>query len=399
MQRDAVQAVETRLDTPGDPDAALVAIDPRTGGVVAMYGGRNFNKQHVNLATGQGGTGRQAGSAFKVFTLVAALEQHYSLDARWYGPGTITIPDPKCYTDGKPWELSNASDSESGVFTLLSATTHSVNTVYAQVASAVTPEAIVNVAERMGIRTDLEPVCSITLGTQSVTPLDMTDAYATLADHGRHHDPTPLQEVVDPNGTTREIDEEGDQVIPANDADLATSALETVITSGTGTLANIGRPAAGKTGTNQEYRDAWFCGYTPQLAACVWVGHAEGQIPMTSVEGFSPVYGGTIPALIWHDFMSTALADKRVIRLFREPSTEGYTLGPPSPVPSPSPSPSPTPSPTEAPSPTGPTAPTGPSGPTTPSGPSGPTAPSGPTGPSGASGPGASGPTGRARGS
>ena len=119
-----------------------------------------------------------------MFTLVAALEQDYGLDSRWNGPSTIEIPDPLCYTDGEPWELSNASDSENGVFTLLSATTHSVNTVFAQVASAVGPESIVDVAHRMGISSPLEPVCSITLGTQSVTPLEMTRAYATLAARG-----------------------------------------------------------------------------------------------------------------------------------------------------------------------------------------------------------------------
>jgi membrane peptidoglycan carboxypeptidase len=350
MQRAAEEAVATQLPLPEDPDAALVAIDPRTGGILAMYGGKDFNEEHVNLATGAGGTGRQSGSAFKMFTLVAALERGYDLNARWNGPGTITIPDPACYTDGEPWELSNASDSESGTFTLLSATTHSVNTVYAQVASAVTPSAIADVAERMGIRSDLQPVCSITLGTQSVTPLDMTTSYATLAARGVRHRGTPLQQVVDATGETSfELDTDGEQVIDTNDADLATYALETVISSGTGTRANIGRPAAGKTGTNQEYRDAWFCGYTPQLAACVWVGYAEAQLPLVNVGGFSAVFGGTIPALIWHDFMSSALEGKPV-RTFAEPSFEGYSLGPPTPVPTPAPSM--TPSPTESPSPT-----------------------------------------------
>jgi penicillin-binding protein 1A len=350
MQRAAEEAVATHLPLPEDPDAALVAIDPRTGGILAMYGGRDFNEEHVNLATGAGGTGRQAGSAFKMFTLVAALERGYDLNARWSGPGTITIRDPACYTNGQPWELSNASDSESGTFTLLQATTHSVNTVYAQVASAVTPAAIVDVAERMGIRSTLEPVCSITLGTQSVTPLDMTDAYATLAARGVRHKATPLREVDHPDGTVDELGGHGEQVVDTNDADLATYALQTVITSGTGTRANIGRPAAGKTGTNEEYRDAWFCGYTPQLAACVWVGHAEGQIPMTNVEGFPEVFGGTIPALIWHDFMSSAL-EGRPVRYFTEPSFDGYTVGPPTPVPIPAPSMTPSPSPTESPSP------------------------------------------------
>jgi membrane peptidoglycan carboxypeptidase len=363
MQRAAEEAVANRLVTEGGPDAAVVAIDPRTGGIVAMYGGKNFNQEHVNLATGAGGTGRQAGSAFKPFTLVAALEQGYDLSEQWRGPASIEIPDPACYTDGEPWQLSNASDSEDGVFTLLSATTHSVNTVYAQLASAVTPGAIVDVAQRMGIRSDLEPVCSITLGTQSVTPLDMTNAYATLAAHGVRHRATPLGEVVDPSGESDRFGGEGEQVIDPNDADLATYALETVITSGTGTNARLAdRPAAGKTGTNQEYRDAWFCGYTPQLAACVWVGFAEAQRPLVNIEGYSAVFGGTIPALIWNDFMTEALAGKPV-RPFAEPSFEGYSLGPPTPVPIPAPSMSPsptaspsaepsvTPSPTESPTP------------------------------------------------
>jgi penicillin-binding protein 1A len=348
MQNAAEQAVANRLNDPETPDAALVAIDPRTGGILAMYGGKNFNREHVNLATGQGGTGRQSGSAFKPFTLVAALERGYPLTSRWIGPSSITIPDPLCYTDGEPWELSNAGDSTSGTFTLLSATTNSVNTVYAQLASAVTPQAIVDVAHRMGIRSDLEPVCSIALGTQDVTPLEMANSYATLAASGVRHQPTPLLEVVDPNGETDAINENGRLVLDPNDADLATSALETVISSGTGTNARIDWPAAGKTGTNQEYRDAWFCGYTVQIAACVWVGYAEAQIPLVGVEGYSAVFGGTLPALIWHDFMVEAMEGMRV-RAFPEPSTEGYTVSPPTPAPAPSPSPSP--SPTESPEP------------------------------------------------
>jgi penicillin-binding protein 1A len=352
VQHAAEDAVAAHLTLETDPDAALVAIDPRNGAILAMYGGKNFNQEHVNLATGAGGTGRQSGSAFKPFTLVAALQQGYDLRDYWSGPSPITIPNPECYTDGAPWELSNASDSESGTFSLLSATTHSVNTVYAQVAAAVTPQAIVDVAHEMGIRSDLEPVCSITLGTQSVNPLEMTDAYATLAAHGVHHRPSPLLEVVDPNGDTRTLNGNGEQVIDRNDADLATYALETVVTSGTGTNARLpdGRPVAGKTGTNQEYRDAWFCGYTPQLAACVWVGYAEAQTPLENIQGYSAVFGGTIPALIWRDFMSAALAGKPV-RPFAEPSFDGYDTAPPTPVASPTPSPSPSPSESPSPSP------------------------------------------------
>jgi len=351
MQRYAEEAVASHLDTPGDPAAAVVAIDPRDGAVRAMYGGKNFAVSKVNLATGDGGSGRQAGSAFKPFTLVTAIEQGYSLSSRWHGPSSITIPDPACYTDGAPWELSNAADEESGDFTLLQATTYSVNTVFAQVASAVTPEAIRQTATRMGIRSPLEPVCSITLGTQAVTPLEMTDAYATLAARGWRHRASPLERVDTADGKTDlQIGGRGKLVVRQNDADLVTYALQSVITSGTGVAADIGRPAAGKTGTAQEYRDAWFCGYVPQLVTCVWVGYPQGEISLTNVEGYSAVFGGTIPALIWHDFMEQATANMQV-KDFAQPSFEGYTLGAPTPPPLPAPSVTPSPSPKPSPSP------------------------------------------------
>jgi penicillin-binding protein 1A len=363
MQRAAEEAVKARLDTPGDPEAAVVAIDPSTGQVLAMYGGKSWQKSQVNLATGAegGGTGRQAGSAFKPFTLAAAMEDKISLSSRWYGPGTITIRDPACYTNGAPWTLSNASDSEAGVFTLREATWHSVNTVFAQVASEVGPEAIVDVAHRMGIRSPLEPVCSITLGTQAVSPLEMANSYATLAAQGVRHWATPLRAVDDAAGQRLPTyNGKGKQVLDANDANLVTDALRGVISYGTGTNANIGRPAAGKTGTAQNYVDAWFCGYVPQLATCVWVGYPKGEIPLQYVEGYSAVFGGTIPALIWHDFMLKATANMEVVD-FPTPSYSGYTRGPVSPVPTPAPSKSPKPSPT-TPSPTpSPTPPPSPS--------------------------------------
>jgi penicillin-binding protein 1A len=356
MQAAAEEAVAARLDTPGDPEAAVVAIDPATGEVRAMYGGRNWGKSQVNLATGDGGTGRQAGSAFKPFTLTAAMEANVSLSSRWYGPGTITIQDPRCYTDGEPWTLSNASDEESGTFSLATATAYSVNTVFAQVASLVGPDAVVDAAHRMGIRSKLQPVCSITLGTQAVTPLEMTNAYATLAARGIRRWATPVHTVRDASGAVldRTTSGRGKRVISSNDADLVTYALENVIRYGTGTSANIGRPAAGKTGTAQDYVDAWFCGYVPRLATCVWIGYPKGEIPLENVEGYSAVYGGTIPALIWHDFMLQA-TERMPVQEFPTPSFEGYTTGaptppPPSPSESPEPTLSPTPSPTPSPS-------------------------------------------------
>ena len=297
-----------------------------TGAIKVMDGGRDFGVSRVNLATGQGGSGRQAGSAFKPFTLAAAMEARYALSSKWNGPATITIPDQACYTDGKPWTLSNASDEESGVFTLRDATAHSVNTVYAQLVSLVGPAAVVDVAHRLGITSDLQPYCSITLGTEGVNPLEMTTAYATLAARGIRHDASPVLAVEDVAGNQlQSLEPRGQQVLAQNDADLVTYALQSVITTGTGTRAQIGRPAAGKTGTAQDYVDAWFCGYTPQLATCVWVGYPDAERPLQNIGGFSALYGGTIPALIWHDVMTAAM-DGQPVEDFVQPSFDGYTL-------------------------------------------------------------------------
>lgn len=361
LQKAAEAAIKSRLPQPTDPQAALVAIDPRNGQILAMVGGRNFRRSQVNLATGQGGTGRQAGSSFKPFTLAAAMKAGYSLNAYWQGPSSITIPNPECFTNGAPWTLSNASDSEAGTFTLQRATWFSVNTVFAQVAAQVGPQNVADMAHAMGIRSPLKPVCSITLGTQAVTPLEMTNAYATLADRGIRHWADPLVQMTNRQGKViGNVASTGARVLDQNNADLVTYALQGVISYGTGTAASIGRPAAGKTGTAQSYVDAWFCGYTPQLATCVWMGYPKGEIPMTSVEGVSPVFGGTIPAEIWHDFMAVAVAGQPV-EGFPTPSFEGHTIGPlvpvslpttsPTPKPSSSPSTSPSPGPSPTPSP------------------------------------------------
>jgi penicillin-binding protein 1A len=370
MQRAAEAAVATHLPLKTDPSAALVAIDPSTGAIRALVGGRNFERTKFNLAT-QGH--RQAGSAFKAFTLAAAMEQRISLSSLWQGPPELIIPDERCFDHqlNKPWDVSNSADESAGTMTLQNAIAHSVNTIFAQLVLDVTPEAVADVARRMGIRSKLEPVCSITLGTQAVTPLDMADAYATLAARGVHHAPQAIAEIRTAKGKVLyRMPAKGDQALAENDADLVTYALQGVVQFGTGTAANIGRPQAGKTGTGQEYRDAWFCGYVPQLATCVWVGYRQGEITMENVEGLLHVYGGTIPALIWHDFMLEALKDTPVVD-FPTPSFVGYDKHPehsivlppapifttapapvPSPVPSPPPIPSPSPKPNPSPSPT-----------------------------------------------
>jgi penicillin-binding protein 1A len=336
MQRAAENAVSSHLSTPGDPSAALVAIDPRTGEIRAMVGGTNFNKRKFNLAVQ---AHRTTGSAAKVFTLVAAMEQHISLDSMWDGPPDLTIDDPRCLGPDGPWQVHNYADESAGTMSLASATAHSVNTIFAQLITVVGPSKVVDVMHRMGIRSHLETVCSVTLGSQAVTPLEMTSAYATLAARGVYREPHSIATIDALGGKAiYRADTKGDRVLGENVADLATNTLEGVIQGGTGTAANIGRPAAGKTGTAQDYVDAWFCGYTPQLAACVWIGYPKGEIPLHYIEGFANVFGGSIPAMIWHDFMTSALAGSAVL-VFNTPDFSTNTLFPDGTGITPSPSP------------------------------------------------------------
>jgi len=353
FQDAAEEAISSNLGTKGDPDAAIVAIDPRTGAVEAMASGHNYQHSQVNVATGYGSPGRQTGSAFKMFTLAAAMQQHFSLNGYWNGPQSIVINDPRCGGPSDPWNPSNAGDGEAGTFSLADATANSVNTVFAQVEMKLKngPQDVVDMAHRLGIRSKLDDVCSITLGTQNVTPLEMTDSYATIADEGVHHAPTPLLSVKSRRGQQLiEFPGEGDQVISKNNANLVTKALEGVITNGTYQQEPIGRPAAGKTGTAQDYKNAWFCGYVPQLAACVWVGYLDRDAPLLNVEGVPQVYGGTIPASIWHDFMVQATQNMKVVP-FTTPSQAGYTKGGTVPSPAPAPTPQPTPTAKHSPEP------------------------------------------------
>jgi penicillin-binding protein 1A len=353
-QASAEQAIATHLPSPQDPGAALVAIDPSTGHILAMAGGKDFATSQVNLATFKGGTGRQAGSAFKAFTLAEAMEQGFALDSRWYGPNSITIDDPICNGPEGPWQPENAEGGGSS-YTLQSATAHSVNTVFAQLVVELGPEAVVDMAHRLGIRSDLPAVCAITLGSVAVNPLEMTNAYATLAERGVRFRANPLLQVRSPGGRIdTDVVPKGRRVVEQNVADLVTYTLQDVVEYGTGASARLSSwPAAGKTGTAQDNVDAWFCGYTVQIATCVWVGYPQGQIPLENVEGVPQVFGGTIPAAIWNDFMETAMANKQAIA-FPEPSLEQLTVTPSAeaPIPPPpSPSPEPSPSPSEEPSP------------------------------------------------
>jgi penicillin-binding protein 1A len=308
MQRLATASIDHWLGRPGQPAAALVAIDPSTGAIRAMsvvapgHRGAAFNLASQSH--------RQAGSTFKTFALAAAMEAGIPLRSVWHGPPALTISDPRCMNGTAPWLVHNYADESQGTMSLLQATALSVNTIYAQVVMKVGPRSIVNVAHRMGVRSPLEPVCSIALGPEGVSPLEMTDAFATLAARGVHHAPSSLAAVTAPDGErvpAASVDR-GDRALSPSVADRVAYALSGVIRAGTGTAADIGRPAAGKTGTAEGFKDAWFCGFVPRLATCVWVGYPRAEVPLGAVDGFAQVVGGSVPARIWHDFMVGAVA-------------------------------------------------------------------------------------------
>ncbi len=340
MQRAAEETVNSILSEPSDPHASLVTIEPDTGQVKAMVGGRDWfakRKQDpfakFNLAIqaepdlgkekvdGQWvrkapGTGRQAGSAFKPFALAAALDDGISLGNTYDSQACMSFPGANA---GGTWNVCNyADESFKGRLPLLEATVHSVNVVFAQIIIQVGAPAVVELAADMGIRTPLLAVASAVLGSNEVNPLGMASAYATLAANGQRHDPVAITKITDANGKVLYEDEtEAEQVMPPAVAYLTTTALQQVVARGTGTAAGAaGRPVAGKTGTAQEYRDAWFAGYAPNLATAVWVGYPEAAIEMkTSCGGDTgcratriQVSGGSWPAQIWGAYMARALS-------------------------------------------------------------------------------------------
>jgi membrane peptidoglycan carboxypeptidase len=312
-QRLAEQAVDGRLAGAG-LGGALVSIDPASGAVVAMVGGRDFAASRVNLATGQGGGGFPPGSSFKVFYLVSALEQGIPASTTFDTASPVTVTAPACPTG---YTVHNAERARPGRMALAQATAESVNVYYAQLMVRVgTPNAI-EVARRMGITSPLRDYCSLVLGSENVTPLELASAYATLAADGVHCQPSVLARVTDPTGRVL-FDGQPScrQVLDPQVAAAAVGILRGVVQpGGTGFRAAIGRPLAGKTGTTTDFVDAWFTGFTPQLATSVWVGDPARQTPMRDRFNGGPVYGGTFPALIFRDYMAAALAARPVVDL------------------------------------------------------------------------------------
>ena len=296
-------------------DGALASIEPASGKIIAMYGGKNFKDNQGNLAVlGQGSTGYQSGSTFKVFYLVSALEQGIPVSQTFDVPARTLITDPLCGSRG--WDVGNAGESEAGVYNMYTATAHSVNTWFATLMPKVRPSRALDAAKRMGIQVPPKDskayanhwnVCSSVLGTGNTSVLDMASAFAVLANKGVRCEPYSIAKVVDRDGAVL-LDRKKskcEQVVDPGIAAQVTDMLRGVVTGGTGQQAAIGRPVAGKTGTAQDYTSAFFTGYTPQLATSVWVGHRKGLKSMYLPDG-RPVFGGRVPAPIFRDFMVAA---------------------------------------------------------------------------------------------
>jgi penicillin-binding protein 1A len=298
LQAEAESAVRAALPLSKDPEAAVVSIDPRTGRILAMVGGRDFASNQFNLAA-QGR--RQPGSAFKPFVLVAAFERGISPNRRFEtSPITIKVKDGD-------WRVENYENGFTrGTLTLRAATDWSVNAVFARLVMLVGPERVADAAKRMGITSPLEANPAIALGglTKGVSPLEMASAYGTLANGGVRVPASAIVTVSDERGrVVYRPEQKGVRVLERAVADQTSGMLHEVIERGTGTRARIKQWAAGKTGTTQSYRDAWFVGYTPDLATAVWVGYRAAQVDMLRVHGIR-VAGGTFPAMIWGRYMS-----------------------------------------------------------------------------------------------
>ncbi|MEI7594031.1 MAG: transglycosylase domain-containing protein [Actinomycetes bacterium] len=302
MQQDAIDAVTSTLGRADDPEAALVAIDTQ-GEVKAMYGGRDYNTLQVNLATGDGGTGRPAGSTFKAFAVAEALKQGIGLETTYTAPAQVTIKNANA---GKDWKPRNDDGANYGQLDMVKATANSVNTYFAQLVMDINPENLMSLAKRMGVNSPLQPNPSLVLGTSDVTPLDMASAYSTFMDKGEHVNPTVVTRVTDASGRVLfEAPTKRTRVLAQSITDQVSWDLSGVITGGTGVSAAFGKPAAGKTGTTQDHRDAWFVGYTCRLAAAVWTGYVDNRA-MDNVRGRGPVFGATYAAPIWGKFMAKA---------------------------------------------------------------------------------------------
>ncbi|UUY04609.1 transglycosylase domain-containing protein [Svornostia abyssi] len=305
LQQAARKAIAGRLNFADAPSSAIVSIDPRNGYIRAMATSAQYTDRKFNLAA-QGK--RQPGSTFKIMVLMAAVAKGIDPKSTSYTSKPLKLNDP-IYG---PIEVKTYSNSYIGGANLVKATLSSDNSIYMQLDLDVGPENVTQAARDMGIKSKLNSFPAEGLGglEYGVSPLEMANAYATLASGGWRNKPKAITKVTFPDGEVDDLSKpRRHKAFTDGEVYEITKILEANITGGTGTKANIGCPAGGKTGTTDNHRDAWFVGYTPRLATSTWVGYPDRQIEMTSTYFGGPVAGGTFPAEIWGDYMRVAKRD------------------------------------------------------------------------------------------
>ena len=319
-QQSAVDAVNkfTPSPAPSNLHTALVAIRPGTGEVVAMYGGKDYVVRQLNDATQSIAL---AGSTFKPFAIIAGLEAGIPLTSMWNGDSPQTFDDL-----GKPYLVSNYGDEGWGQIDLLTATQHSVNTVFVPLGIKAGMDKVVDAARRAGIPESVAMIAtpSVVLGVASPHVIDVANSYATFAAQGVYSKPYMVTQVVGPNkGVLYEGKPQTQEVFSKDVMADLTYSLKSVVNGGTGGAAlALGRPAAGKTGTSQSNASAWFSAYTPQLAASVALFRDSASESLNGIGGLTSVTGGTFPAKIWTAFMKGALKGEPVMS-FPAPANVG----------------------------------------------------------------------------
>ena len=311
----AVDSVKGILGAPGDPTTAIASVQPGDGAIRVLFGGLDPGLQFDPATQGR----RQPGSSFKPYVYLAMLQA--GIDPRTAfdsgSPRTLSCA-------GGPWTVRNFEGEGGGAISVDEAMVHSVNTVFAQVMARVGPEATAKSAERAGIAHDaLTPLrCAMALGglREGVSPLEQAAGFATFAARGTYAKPYAITRIRDRRGkVVYQHSNDVEERPPSKEVGVLNGVLQRVVSEGTGTAAAIDRPVAGKTGTTERNGNAWFIGYTPQLATAVWVGRPEGDVPMTNVHGIT-VTGGSFPARIFSRYMRGALAGK--------PTQPLYTVSP-----------------------------------------------------------------------
>ena len=344
----AVEAARATLGAPDDPTTAIASVQPGDGAIRVLFGGLDPNLEFDTASQGR----RQPGSSFKPYVYLAMLREGIDPRTQFDSSSPQTL---RC--SGAPWPVDNFEGEGRGMINVDEAMTRSVNVVFAQLMAQVGPSDVAEVAERAGISRQAvdPPECAMALGglRQGVSPLEQASGFATFAAKGVSAEPYAITRITDRRGrVVYEHDRKTTQAFRDKEAGVVNAALIDVVKGGTGTAADIGRPVAGKTGTSENYGNAWFVGYTPQLSTAVWVGRPEGDTPMRNVRGIN-VTGGSFPARIFNRYMRGALAGVPAQDLYTasvdELGLKSTVSAPPSPTTAPPPPPSTT-TPTTSPS-------------------------------------------------